>query len=128
MKLRPVPAAWSVTYSFRQVAHKSLHANFLLRKSSQCANFRGMSNLRTYLKTAGIRQAEMAGILGISRGYMSELANGDKAPSRTLAVRIAEATGGKVDVTSWDHNSLHANPSPTRQRPTAKPAAKGRCA
>lgn len=74
-----------------------------------------MSNLSAYLKSAGIRQAELASVLGISRGYMSELASGDKSPSRTLAVKIEHVTGGAVSVSSWDHNSLHANASPTRQ-------------
>lgn len=91
-----------------------------------------MHTLSTYLKSAGIRQAEMAGTLGISRGYMSELAGGSKAPSRILAIKIEQATGGNVRVSSWDHNSLHANAPAAHQAPlgqkSKRPVPKGRAA
>ena len=74
-----------------------------------------MSKLSNFLKSAGVRQSEFAATLGISRGYMSELVSGAKAPSRALAIRISNETGGLVSVSSWDHNSLDANAPRARQ-------------
>lgn len=74
-----------------------------MRICSLCANFWGMTQLKSFLAKSGIKQAVLAAELGISKGYMSELVSGDKAPGRELAVRIEKATLGAVSVMIWDH-------------------------
>lgn len=60
-----------------------------------------MSELQTYLITIGARQQDFADAISISRPYLSLLLSGQKRPSLDLALRIADATGGAVPVTSW---------------------------
>ena len=60
-----------------------------------------MDNLSQFLKTKSIRQQEFADAISISRPYLSLLLSGQKRPSLDLALRIADATGGAVPVTSW---------------------------
>ncbi len=60
-----------------------------------------MSKLRSYLKETGTRQAELAKRVGVSFGHMSALVNGDKTPGLELAVRIEDATEGRVPARSW---------------------------
>jgi transcriptional regulator with XRE-family HTH domain len=71
-----------------------------------------MQQIKSFLKSSGIKQAELADELGISRGYMSELANGDKSPGRELAVKIERVTRGAVPVASWSDT---ASPSGASQ-------------
>lgn len=61
----------------------------------------GMEKLQHYLDATGTRQSAMAALLGISRGYMSQMVTGLKLPSLDLAVRIERATGGAVPASSW---------------------------
>lgn len=42
------------------------------------------------------RQSKLARTLGCSKGYLSQIANGEKFPSREFALRIEKATKGKV--------------------------------
>ncbi|MGA0540703.1 helix-turn-helix domain-containing protein [Neotabrizicola sp. VNH66] len=74
-----------------------------------------MTQLRSYIDKTGIRQAALAGALGISKGYMSELVSGDKSPGRELAVKIERATFGAVPVQSWDHPPAHDHAIPSNQ-------------
>lgn len=70
-----------------------------------------MQQIKSFLQSSGIKQAELADELGISRGYMSELASGDKSPGRELAVKIERITGGAVPVASWGEAKSPAAPS-----------------
>lgn len=57
--------------------------------------------LLTYLNEHAISQSAFAAALGLSRGYMSDLACGTKRPSLQLALRIHLVTGGRVTLKSW---------------------------
>ena len=52
--------------------------------------------LSDYKERQRMTLAQMAELLGISLGYASDLVNGKSGCSLELAVRIEEATGGKV--------------------------------
>lgn len=54
-----------------------------------------------YVKASGKRFFEWADLLGISRGHLSQIMNGNKTPSLELAVRIERLTEGAVPVASW---------------------------
>lgn len=54
-----------------------------------------------WLKENIVSRAALAERLGVSRGYMSDLANGNKKPSLEIAMRIHLATGGEVTLESW---------------------------
>ncbi|WP_298494543.1 helix-turn-helix transcriptional regulator [uncultured Maritimibacter sp.] len=60
-----------------------------------------MTLLKTYLSENAIPQKGMAVRLGISRGYMSEIVNGDKTPGLELAFAIERETAGAVPASSW---------------------------
>lgn len=60
-----------------------------------------MQNLRTYLERTATPQTRFAAIIGISRGYMSQLVSGTKTPSLELAAAIERATDGAVTAASW---------------------------
>lgn len=76
-----------------------------------------MTHLLSYLEATKTRQSALAEVLGVSRGYMSELVGGTKQPSLELAFAIERATGGAVPASSW----VAANPTP--ETPTAEDAA-----
>jgi plasmid maintenance system antidote protein VapI len=57
--------------------------------------------LKDWLWTQRLRQTEFAETLGVSNGYMSELCSGQKWPSRDMARRIVEATGGQVSANDF---------------------------
>ena len=60
-----------------------------------------MEKLQHYLDATGTRQSAMAALLGISRGYMSQMVSGLKLPSLDLAVRIERITNGAVPASAW---------------------------
>lgn len=60
-----------------------------------------MTDLRKHLSSQNITQAAFADMLGISRGYLSEILSGEKTPGLELAVRIETATEGQVTARSW---------------------------
>lgn len=60
-----------------------------------------MTKLRAYLADARTTQAQLAGIVGVSKGYMSQLVSGPKTPSLEIAVKIEAATDGKVRPRDW---------------------------
>jgi len=60
-----------------------------------------MTRLLTYLTETRTKQAALAETLGVSRGYLSELAGGTKKPSLDLAFAIERATGGAVPASVW---------------------------
>ena len=60
-----------------------------------------MTKLRAYLADTRTTQAQLAGAVGVSKGYMSELVSGPKTPSLEIAIKIEDATGGKVRPRDW---------------------------
>lgn len=60
-----------------------------------------MTHLQRYIETAGMSQAELARLLGISRGYMSEITSGKKTPSLRVASDLERLTAGAVAAASW---------------------------
>lgn len=48
-----------------------------------------------------LSRAEWSRRIGVTRGYLTQLAGGHKVPSLHLAVRIDEITGGKVTPYDW---------------------------
>lgn len=60
-----------------------------------------MCKFEAYLAAHNITHAEMAARVGVSRAHLTKLANGTAYPSRSLMLRIAEATEGQVPVTAW---------------------------
>lgn len=65
-------------------------------------DIKGMKKLNAYIKrnsTAPMR--EIAEKLGVSRPYLYDLIKGEREPSITVAVKIANATGGEVAVSDW---------------------------
>lgn len=51
-------------------------------------------------------QAQLAEMVGVSRGYMSELVKGPKTPGLRVALAIEKATRGKVKVSSWKQGEV----------------------
>lgn len=60
--------------------------------------------LKDYLEAEGIRQAQFAEMIGVSQQAVSLYCKGGM-PSRQVAARIVEATGGKVRLEDlWGSN------------------------
>lgn len=59
-----------------------------------------MMTLDTYLKTTGTSQRAFAALVGASPSFMNEIVQEKKTPGLALAVKISEATQGKVAVGS----------------------------
>lgn len=57
--------------------------------------------MKSWIKENMVRQADLAQRLNVSRGYLSELVNGNKTPSLEMAVRIECLTGGSVKPSDW---------------------------
>ncbi len=51
------------------------------------------ASLSEYLKKTGTTHGALAKRLGVSRPYVTLIAKGDRQPSLTLALRIADETG-----------------------------------
>lgn len=60
-----------------------------------------MSDLRTYLATNNIRQADFAAAVNSTQSTISKLMAGRVSPSGRLAVAIERETGGAVTAASW---------------------------
>ena len=70
-----------------------------------------MQTIRAFLLSNNMPQARFAAMAGVSRGHMSALVSGAKAPSLNLALTIERLTGGKVPVASWvPAAAIHLNP------------------
>jgi len=61
-----------------------------------------MTHLRKYLKENAITQEAFAASIGVGQAFVSKLANGDMLPSRELAIKIEDQTGGIVTIRGWD--------------------------
>jgi DNA-binding XRE family transcriptional regulator len=80
----------------------SLMVNYFCCGHNRHVQVYGMGKLKSYIQNTGIKQVDLAAIVGISTSYMSEIAAGIKLPGRKVAVAIAAATDGDVPVTAWD--------------------------
>lgn len=67
-------------------------------------------DLKTYLETANVRQAEFAEKAKTTPATVSRLVAGTLRPALDLAHRIEDATGGKVPTEVW----LKASGRPTK--------------
>lgn len=60
-----------------------------------------MKTLAQYLNDTGISRADLARSIGVSRSFLTELAQGKKRPGWGNVARIEAATGGDVTAASW---------------------------
>lgn len=60
-----------------------------------------MQNLRDHIDTLGISQSAFADQLGLSKGYLSQILSGQRAPSRELIQKIDRVTHGEVPPSVW---------------------------
>jgi putative transcriptional regulator len=56
------------------------------------------NNLRSLRLVAGLTQAELADIIGVSRKTINTVENGVFVPSTILALKLARALGVRVEV------------------------------
>lgn len=49
----------------------------------------------------GLRDGEMAELIGCERSYVLKLRNGSATPSHALMASIAEKTGGAIQPNDW---------------------------
>lgn len=59
----------------------------------------GRTRLAEYLRRTRLKQYELAGFLGITDAYLSQVLSGKRRPSLPIAVRIERETG--VPVETW---------------------------
>jgi DNA-binding transcriptional regulator YdaS (Cro superfamily) len=57
--------------------------------------------LKEIIDNSGQTQTAWAALLGISKGYLSDIVNGNRVPSLEVAVAIERATKGAVLAASW---------------------------
>lgn len=55
-------------------------------------------DLKSFLTEIGSAQVDFARQINISKNYLSEIVNKKRQPSSKLALRISEATNGRVSV------------------------------
>ena len=60
-----------------------------------------MTQLQTYLAVFEGGQGDFAKSIETSQAHVSAIASGKKLPSLKLAIKIEQATGGKVPASSW---------------------------
>lgn len=60
-----------------------------------------MDKLQKYLARQKLTHEQAAPLLGVSRSYLTKLANGTAYPSRRVVMQIARATGNKVPASAW---------------------------
>lgn len=60
-----------------------------------------MDILQTYLSESGLRQADLAQMVGVRQTTISRLARGILTPSLDLAFAIERATKGAVPAAAW---------------------------
>lgn len=60
-----------------------------------------MHTLKSYRQVAGIRQSDLAQVLGVYQGTISKLEAGAIRPSLDLAIKIEDATNEAVPVRTW---------------------------
>ncbi|MDX3884062.1 MAG: helix-turn-helix transcriptional regulator [Sphingomonas sp.] len=70
-------------------------------------------DLKTYLETRNVRQAEFAELAGTTPATISRLVSGGLRPALDLAHRIERASGGEVPTEVW----LRTPPPPFVKQP-----------
>lgn len=55
-----------------------------------------MTTVSEFLKTSNMTLTDLARAAGVSKGHMSEIANGTRTPSLAVALRIHKASGQTV--------------------------------
>ena len=63
-----------------------------------------MEKLKQYLAQTETTQASLADLIGVSRSHMNELVSGAKKPSLNVAIKIENATCGKIAASEWTHD------------------------
>jgi len=64
-------------------------------------NERLANGLKEQRERLGLTQAELAGIVGVSRKTVNTVENGVFTPSATLAIKLAQALGLTVEQLFW---------------------------
>jgi putative transcriptional regulator len=64
-------------------------------------NERLANGLKEQRERLGLTQAELAGIVGVSRKTVNTVENGVFTPSATLAIKLAQALGLSVEQLFW---------------------------
>lgn len=62
---------------------------------------KGMEKLKSYMKEAGLSQADISRSLNISRSMVCYILAGERTPGLKLALHIERMTGGAVPVSVW---------------------------
>ena len=57
--------------------------------------------LKDYLTKKDLSQAEFSEMIGVSQPFVSQLVNGERLPSLTIATKIRVATKGAVTESDW---------------------------
>ena len=55
-------------------------------------------NLQKYIEAKKIKQIDFAELIGISAAFVNQMCKGTRRPSANIALKIQEATNGKVSV------------------------------
>lgn len=79
-----------------------------------------MGTLSEYQSSSGLTQRALAERLKISKSFLNEILRGEKAPSVSTAIRIAEATDGAVPITSWPKYRVFAQTHTPSSQPSSK--------
>lgn len=74
-----------------------------------------MENLKRFRKAKGLKQKELADLVGVSESAISQYESGKKNPSFDIALKLAEA----LDCESADLVSKRENISPAENKKTA---------
>jgi putative transcriptional regulator len=64
-------------------------------------NERLANGLKQQRERLGLTQAELAGVVGVSRKTVNTVENGVFTPSATLAIKLAQALGLSVEELFW---------------------------
>ena len=57
--------------------------------------------LKDYLTKKDLSQAQFSEMIGVSQSFVSQLVNGERLPSLTIATKIRVATNGAVTESDW---------------------------
>lgn len=61
----------------------------------------GMSTLADWMRRNGVRDNEIAQVVGRDRSIVSRIRRGELVPTLSVAVAIERLTGGEVPANSW---------------------------
>jgi len=66
------------------------------------------TKLSHWLDSSNMTRYELAKRLGVARGHVDKICNGERRPSLELAVAIDKFTAGAVPVTYWTSVPTHS--------------------